>query len=329
MSDLVSVIVPAYNAHSRLKYAIESIVSQDYENLEIIVVNDASQDDTEEIARGILEASGRNYRLIVHEHNRGECASRNTGIEHAEGRYICFVDADDMIRIDFVSRLHEAIVNGMCDISFCGMVDRFTDGRPDRDIFPAYDRPYVCEGVKFILDRTVPSVYRCMYSADFLKKFGLVFHEGCIAGGDVEFITKALCAAEKVTFTNKCLYIYVHHEDMGSIRDNNTSAKKILRYESNTGAISRTAEYLSKNGSSAIKRLAVNILKPQSIIRKLTLSAMKNDRESYYSLLQDKESMNILRKGFSFYTLRKNTEVFMKALLILTLPRMYYLIRSK
>ena len=330
MSDLVSIIIPAYNAASRVRLTLESIISQDYGDLEIIVVNDSSQDDTEKIARKVLESSGRSYRLINHEHNRGECASRNTGIKHAEGRYICFVDADDMICTDFVSSLHDAIVQNECDISFCGLIDRFTDGRPDADIAFAHGRSYVREGVEFILAGEVPSVYCCMYSAEFLRKNGLVFHEGCIAGGDVEFTKKALCTAHRVTFTAQCLYVYVHHADMGSVKDNDTPAKKMLRYEANTGAVFRTAEYLSEHAhTDYLKRIAVNVLLPQSIIRRFTLAAKKHDRDGYYSLLQDKETMKILRKGLSFYTFRHNAEVFMKVLCILLLPGIYYRMRAR
>ena len=79
MYPLVSVVVPAYNAETRIAYSLKSIIAQDYPNIEIIVVNDASTDATEQAARSVLEGCGRPFTIITHKKNSGETASRNTG----------------------------------------------------------------------------------------------------------------------------------------------------------------------------------------------------------------------------------------------------------
>ena len=329
MPSLVSVIVPAYNTASRIRYSIESIIAQDYSDIEIIVVDDASQDNTGDIAREVLSSSSRPHKLITHPQNMGECASRNTGIENAEGKYICFIDADDVIHENFVKRLYSAISQGKFDIAFCGFEDKFEDGTRGERYFP---RMKSCNdsGENFILGNSVPPVWCCMYGHNFLMSFNLRFHEGCIAGGDVEFITKALCRAEKVISINECLYMYVHHEGMGSIRDNNTLGKKIMRYTSNSGAIERTAQYLQEHAhSERLIKLSENVLLPQSIIRKFTIFAMTKDIAGYNSLRKDEKAMKILRQALSLFTLRRKTEVFVKASMILTVPRMYYRMRAK
>ena len=86
---LISVVVPAYNTESRIAYSLESIIAQDYPNLEIIVVNDASTDDTESAARKILESCGRPFSVITHKENRGVSAARNTGIDAMKGGFLC------------------------------------------------------------------------------------------------------------------------------------------------------------------------------------------------------------------------------------------------
>ncbi len=330
MSDLVSVIVPAYNASSRLRPCLESIIAQDYGDMEIIVVDDKSQDGTGDIAREILGASARKHKVITHKLNSGECASRNTGLKHAEGKYVCFIDADDLVRGNFISLLHEAVTRGKCEMSFCGLTDRFMDGKPDKDIHSVHDVPYISSGEKFILDNSVPPVWCCMYDAEFLRKYNLMFHEGCTAGGDVEFITKALCRAERVTFVMECLYIYMHHEDMGSVRDNDTKEKKLLRYEHNTQAQCSTAEYLCEHAASQeLKDFAGKVLLPHAIIRKFTVHSMSNDYEGYNAFLRDSRVMMILRGAVNIYTLRKKAEVFLKALMILYFPGFYYRMRCK
>ena len=330
MQDLISVIIPAYNVQSRIKFTLESVIAQDYENIEIIIVDDASNDETGIKAREILEGSSRKFKFITHEENRGECGSRNTGLEHAQGKYICFIDGDDLIRENYVSRLQEIIAQTECDIVFCGLLDRFTDGRADRDVNYSCKEAFTSSGEFFILKKLMPPVVCCLYNAEFLRKNNLLFHEVCSAGGDVEFITKAMCVAEKVTFTNECLYIYIHHSEMGSVRDNDTKAKKLIRYEHNTQAQIRTADFLITNAK--MKRIifyAREILKPQNLIRQLTIYAMKNDLTSYNLLRQDKESIKVLREALSLNVFLKNPEVSLKALLILCFPKIYYVMREK
>ena len=184
MTDTVSVVIPAYNASSRIRPCLESIIAQDYADIEIVVVDDASSDGTGDIAREVLGLSGRRHKVITHERNSGECAARNTGLENAEGRYVCFVDADDVIREKFVSSLHDAIMTGKCEVSFCGLIDRFTDGRPDKNMLHARGKPRVLSGEDMILSGLIPPVWCCMYDAGFLRGCGLAFHAGCTAGGD-------------------------------------------------------------------------------------------------------------------------------------------------
>ena len=327
MNDLISVIIPAYNAETRIKYTLESIIKQDYEELEIILVDDVSTDNTASAAREVLSSSSRKFTVITHERNRGECASRNTGIEHAKGKYICFVDADDMLEENFVSSLHGIIAGN--DIVFCGLIDRFTDGRPNILKPKAQGMSSPSCGEDFILSGNIPPVWCCLYDAGFLKGCGLLFHEGCTAGGDVEFMTKALCRAETAAFTEQCLYIYIHHENMGSVRDNDTGMKKTLRYEHNTYAQKRTAEYLMQYAKSQhLKDLAGNILLPQSVLRLFTLHAMKQDRAGYDSLRRDGNIAAVLSGTQNFHVLMNKPELFLKAFAVLHAPSLYYRLRS-
>lgn len=88
----VSVIIPTYNRLPMVKEAVESVLAQDFEDFELIVVDDGSTDGT---AEAIREYGGR-VRLIEHPHNRGVSAARNTGILHSRGKYIAFLDSDDL-----------------------------------------------------------------------------------------------------------------------------------------------------------------------------------------------------------------------------------------
>ena len=99
MDKLVSIIVPMYNAELTIKKCISSLIYQTYKNIEIIVVDDGSIDSSKQMIKEF-----DNRIEYVYQSNKGVSAARNTGIKRAEGEYILFVDSDDCIEVDFVSK---------------------------------------------------------------------------------------------------------------------------------------------------------------------------------------------------------------------------------
>ncbi|WP_051207850.1 glycosyltransferase [Butyrivibrio sp. AE3006] len=115
---LISVIVPCYNVENYLAECVDSLLRQTYKNLEILLVDDGSTDDTGKIA-GKYADKNENISYIYRE-NGGLSAARNTGIDNSNGRYIAFVDSDDWVDCDYFSKLYEAIRTGNADIAVCG-----------------------------------------------------------------------------------------------------------------------------------------------------------------------------------------------------------------
>lgn len=115
--DLISIIVPIYNAEEFLGECIESILNQSYINIEIILVNDGSTDSSLNICNKYKEMDNR--IKIISKSNSGVSDTRNIGISNALGKYICFTDADDMLKNDFVKVLYTEMVNNEVDIVFC------------------------------------------------------------------------------------------------------------------------------------------------------------------------------------------------------------------
>lgn len=114
--DKVSIVVPIYNSSNTLGKCLSSIVSQTYKNLEIILINDGSKDDSQEICE---KYAREDSRIIVHlKENKGVSNSRNKGIELATGEYICFIDSDDYIDQDYIEKLYMNIQNH--DLVICG-----------------------------------------------------------------------------------------------------------------------------------------------------------------------------------------------------------------
>ena len=90
---LISVVIPFYNAQSWLAETLNSVLSQSWRNVEVILVNDGSTDESVEIATGYLSKSV----CLLHQDNRGACAARNFGLRTAQGEFVQFLDADDLL----------------------------------------------------------------------------------------------------------------------------------------------------------------------------------------------------------------------------------------
>lgn len=101
-----SVIVPLYNKETFVKNAIQSILAQDFQDFEILVINDGSTDQSIDVVSKIEFAS---LRILTHEQNKGLSAARNTGIREAQGSHIAFLDADDVWKPDYLSTIYELI----------------------------------------------------------------------------------------------------------------------------------------------------------------------------------------------------------------------------
>ncbi len=108
---LVSAIIPTHNRSELLKRAIDSVLDQTWENMEIIVVDDASDDDTPKVLQSLSEQH-KNLKVIQNKESKGAAASRNIAIEHAKGEYIAGLDDDDLWRPKRVEQLMEEFQEG-------------------------------------------------------------------------------------------------------------------------------------------------------------------------------------------------------------------------
>ncbi len=115
--DLISIIIPIYKIEDCLERCLNSVLNQTYSNLEIILVDDGSPDRCPAICD---EWAKRDKRIrVIHKHNAGVSAARNTGLDIAVGEYILFVDGDDYVAQNIVERLYEAVKNSGAEIALC------------------------------------------------------------------------------------------------------------------------------------------------------------------------------------------------------------------
>lgn len=114
----LSVIMPVYNGESFVSEMIDSVMAQEYADLELIVIDDGSSDGTVQVVERYAVRDKR-IRLVVQAENTGVSAARNLGLELAEGKYIAFVDADDRIHPSMYRRLIQVMEEYECDMAMC------------------------------------------------------------------------------------------------------------------------------------------------------------------------------------------------------------------
>ena len=116
--DLISVVVPIYNVEQYLDRCISSIVAQTYRELEILLIDDESTDSSPKICDRWARKDER--IRVIHKTNAGAGMARNTGIEHASGKYMCFFDSDDYVAPNAIETAYNAAVKHQADVVVYG-----------------------------------------------------------------------------------------------------------------------------------------------------------------------------------------------------------------
>ena len=121
MEKKVSIIVPCYGTEKYIDRCVNSLISQTYKNIEIILVNDASPNGMDKIIEN-YEKKYKNIKIVTHEKNKGLFHARLSGADTSTGDYICFVDSDDYISIDYIRNLVYDIEKNNADMVFCNTI---------------------------------------------------------------------------------------------------------------------------------------------------------------------------------------------------------------
>lgn len=216
---LISVIVPVYNTSKYLDECIDSLIRQNYRNLQIILVNDGSTDDSLQIC---LKYKDRDNRIeVIDQQNGGLSSARNSGLKAAFGDYISFVDSDDKIHEDMLNTLYEILERYNCDIAEC----HISTEEPLYTAIDSFEEGVIAakEWINDIIFNTshygVP--YR-LFSKETIKNKR--FKEGYIYE-DTFFMLDIIDNISKIGYTTKKLYYY--RPTPGSITKSQFSEKHL------------------------------------------------------------------------------------------------------
>lgn len=249
MNPLISIIVPTYNVEKYIRTCIESILAQTYRNVEVIIVNDGSTDQSLAVISDLI-CSHHNVK-VINQKNQGLSVARNTGIDVATGKYITFVDADDKIMPGFVSSLYQIADKTGADIVRGSFRD--FNGNIPKDWVPDFNVPTNCGTI--VLDQFLSShisfvVWSSIYRLDFINSNHIRFTPGILLE-DIDFTTRAYMLAKLVATSPEPNYAYRIHRQ-GSILTTNNVQKMSLSEEK---VISQFISMLKHEESDVLRSL--------------------------------------------------------------------------
>lgn len=231
---MVSVIIPVYNAERYIKRCVDSVRRQLYSDLEIILVNDGSSDQSLDVLRQISEEDNR--IVVIDQQNRGASGARNTGLDAATGEYIVFIDSDDIVPNGYIQDLYDRLQESSCDLSICG----YTDIYPDHSVVHVLDKES-CGKLTGELNRDmclirqfIYSPWMKMYRNSILSEYRIRFDEDLVTSEDQYFNFEYYEHVRSYAFVNKGSYQYYREGSALSMKRTQTC------YESDK----KTAEFV-------------------------------------------------------------------------------------
>lgn len=206
----VSIIIPVYNVAEYISDCLKSVLHQTYKDLEIIIVNDCTKDNSMTIIEGFLKESETviPYKIIEHVQNQGLSAARNTGIKNSTGNYLYFLDSDDEITPDCISSLLSSVSSCNCDMV---IGDYKVVG--SNDFFPPLKiKSSIINNKKSIIrsymkERIYVMAWNKLVRRDFILKNGLFFKEGIIHE-DLLWSFQTICQSKSIGIVKSPTYIY-------------------------------------------------------------------------------------------------------------------------
>lgn len=240
-NELVSVIIPVFNAEKEIERCCSSIINQTYSNLEIIIINDGSVDNSLNILKKLAKDEPR--IKIINKKNTGVSDTRNKGLKIAKGKYLLFVDADDYIDSNTIFYLYEKIKEKNTDII---RYNGYIEGKKKKFSkleFPIENNLLLeskRDNNKIIelLNHPTKSL-RCYSPLLFMKNKNIIpFHTELNCLEDKVFYTENFLNNKKILFLNKCFYYYTFNP--------NSKTKNIKNFSKNINDIIEAKIYLDK-----------------------------------------------------------------------------------
>ena len=224
-NDLISIVVPIYNSEKYLTKCIQSICNQTYQELQIILVNDGSIDNSINICNKFSEVDNR--IVVINTENKGAVSARKKGMSYATGKYATIIDSDDWLESDMIEKLHSEITTQRVELAMCGRYEEYgtyqkevyqgiSPGRYDKkslrkDVYPNM----IANQGAFFEWGIFPSIWDKLVLTDKLKKHIDNVDDDLPLGNDAVCVYPMLLDTDSIFIIDECLYHY--RQTTGSI----------------------------------------------------------------------------------------------------------------
>ena len=298
----ISVIIPVYNVEKYIDKCLTSLVNQTIDNFEIIVVNDGTKDNSQDIIDKYKKEYPKLIKSIIKE-NGGQGSARNVGLSVAKGEYIAYVDSDDYIEFDMLEKLYNNAKENNSDIVVCGNhlvtenYDLICDEvyKNDLKIFNVKSNP----GILF--DKM--AVWNKIYKTSFLKTLNLEFRSKKWYE-DFDFSTIVLLNAKRISLIEEPLYFYVLRQ--GSTMNNSNVKRNLEIIDAFNNILDYTKKYkLYKKYYEELEFLAISHIYLYAIVRIIKSKADKKEKIKNINKLK-----NYLKNNFENYKNNKYLKKF-------------------
>lgn len=231
--DVISIIVPMYNAERVIERCINSIMRQSYKNWELIIIDDGSYDNSYKLC---MKYAQLNSRIKVYkQENGGVSVARNSGIKKSTGNWVCFVDADDAVGECLLEKMCEAKEEADADFVICGMTKNGIEQKPEERLLIG-EKEIVNYVQEHYLQWVISSPWGKLYRKEQLPEKG--FDESISLGEDLKFNIEYFATCNKVKIIEDALYFYYDNE--GSL----TKVYKERNYEAILEIYKKTKQYI-------------------------------------------------------------------------------------
>ena len=248
---LLSIIIPAYNAERKISLTINSLLAQMNDEIEILIIDDGSVDNTANVIKKIQEShiKGTEYIKLISKINGGVSSARNCGIENAKGQYLYFLDADDFVSVDFIEKIFSIITEEKkydCMFWAYELVDE--NNNSIRSVNYLGKDSHETTSYKLIDDIIQTKrgwFWTCniIYNREKVITNNLKFTEGIVAGEDTEFIYKYISHSKEIYYLDQVLSYYVIHSS------STMQSYNIKRFDV-VEALIRTVDYLRESNEA-------------------------------------------------------------------------------
>lgn len=288
MNDLISIIIPVYNTEKYLSRCLDSIINQTYTNLEIIIIDDGSSDNSYDIC---LEYAKKDKRIkLIKQKNMGLSATRNKGIRLATGKYIGFVDSDDVISLKMYEILYNNIKKYKSEVALCDFCTFSKDVTFEDECTPIiFDKKEVIK--ELLIDRNITShVVDKLYSKELFSNITFPINKKY---EDILTTYKLLQKVKKSVYIPSKLYGYYQRDD--SITGNynkNTVLDYIYAINERYNDLYSYSEelnfYLDMNKVNGVLRIFLDI----ALFKKISVLKDKSFKNKIFSELKVAKKIN-------------------------------------